>query len=233
MGEGQPSLGEQLHKFYEGMCGRMAPADIEALRLAEQQITAEEAGRAMPKPGDAAPAFSLPDQNGFTVSLAERLALGPVVLLFVRGGWCPFCALSLRAWQQALPRLHDAGGDLLVISPQRVEVCGMVAERDLLAYSVLSDRGGAVSDRYGVMADLPEVIRPLYLKLGHDLPRINGTGTWRLPLSSTFVVARDGRVALAHASTVPRHRLEPDAVVEAVRSLATTAAAPAPSGRDG
>ena len=226
MGEGQLSLSEQLHRFYQGMQNRMAPADLEALRLADQQMAATGPSRAMPQPGDIAPGFSLFDQNGVAVSLADRLALGPVVLLFVRGGWCPFCTLSLRAWQGALPRLHDAGGDLLVVSPQRVDVCGMVAERDLLAYSVLSDPGGTLSDRYGTMMDLPEIIRPLYLRLGHDLPHINGTGNWRLPRSSTFVIAQDGRVALAHAGQTQRHRLEPDAAIEAVRRLLVPELAP-------
>jgi len=231
MGEGQLSLSEQLHRFYQGMQNRMAPADLEALRLADQEMADAEALRTMPQPGGIAPGFSLLNQNGVAVSLADRLALGPVVLLFVRGGWCPFCTLSLRAWQQALPRLHDAGGDLLVVSPQRVDVCGMVAERDLLAYSMLSDPGGAVSDRYGIMIELPEVIRPLYLRLGHDLPRINGTSNWRLPRSSTFVIARDGRIALAHAGETQRHRLEPDAAIEAVRRL--TVPQLAPSGGNG
>ena len=96
---------------------------------------------------------------------------------------------------------------------------------------MLSDPGGIVSDRYGIMIDLPEVIRPLYLRLGHDLPRINGTGNWRLPRASTFVLARDGRIALAHAGETQRHRLEPEAAIEAVRRL--TVPQLAPSGGNG
>ncbi len=219
MSEGQLSLGEQLQRFYEGMRSRMAPADLDVMREAEAQMAAVGADQATLQPGDAAPGFSLLDQHGAAVSLADRLALGPVVLLFIRGGWCPFCTLSLRAWQQALPQLHDAGGDLLVVSPQRTAVCGMVAERDLLAYSVLSDPGSAVADRYGLTVELPEIIRPLYLRLGHDLPHINGTGTWRLPLSSTFVVAPDGRIAMARADLSLKKRLEPDVAIEAVRRI--------------
>lgn len=231
MNGGQPSLCGQLQQFYQGMQSRMAPADLDTLRQAETQMAAAGADQALLQPGDAAPEFSLTDQHGVAVSLADRLALGPVVLLFIRGGWCPFCTLSLRAWQDALPRLHDAGGDLLVVSPQRVDVCGMVAERDLLACSVLSDPGSAVADRYGLVVELPEVARPLYLRLGHDLPRINGTGTWRLPLSSTFVVARDGRIAMGRADLSLKQRLEPDAAIEAVRRL--PAKQPALSDRHG
>ena len=220
MNEGQLPLSEQLQRFYEGMRNRMAPADLEVLRQAEAQMAVARSDRAMLQPGDAALEFSLVDQHGATVSLANRLALGPVMLLFIRGGWCPFCTLTLRAWQQALPRLHDAGGDLLVVSPQRVDVCGMVAERDLLACSVLSDPGSTVADRYGLVVELPEIARPLYLRLGHDLPRINGTGTWRLPLSSAFVVAPDGRIAMGRADLSLKQRLEPEAAIKAVRSLA-------------
>lgn len=219
MSEGQPSLCEQLQRFYQGMQSRMAPTDLDALRHAEKQMAATGAEQAVLQPGDAAPKFSLKDQHGAVVSLADRLALGPVVLLFIRGGWCPFCTLALRAWQQALLRLHDAGGDLLVVSPQRVDVCGMVAERDLLACSVLSDPGSAVADRYGLVVELPEIARPLYLRLGHDLPRINGTGTWRLPLSSTLVVAPDGRIAMGRADLSLKKRLEPETAIEAVRRL--------------
>ncbi len=217
--EGQPSLCEQLQRFYQGMQSRMAPADLDAWCQAEAQMAALGADRAMLQPGNVAPEFSLTDQHGIAVSLADRLALGPVVLLFIRGGWCPFCTLALRAWQDALPRLHDAGADLLVVSPQRVDVCGMVAERDLLACSVLSDPGSAVADRYGLTVELPEIIRPLYLRLGHDLPRINGTGTWRLPLSSTLVVAPDGRIAMGGGDLSLKRRIEPDAAIEAVRRL--------------
>lgn len=231
MNEGQPSLCEQLQRFYQGMQSRMAPADLDALRQAETQMAAVGADQAMLQPGDAAPEFSLLNQHGTAVSLSDRLALGPAVLLFIRGGWCPFCTLALRAWQEALPRLHDAGGDLLVMSPQRVDVCGMVAERDLLACSVLSDPGSAVANRYGLVVELPEIARPLYLRLGHDLPRINGTGTWRLPLSSTFVVAPDGRIALGRADLSLKRRVEPEAAIEAVRRL--PAMQPALSGRDG
>ena len=98
MGEGQLSLSEQLHRFYQGMQNRMAPADLEALRLADQEMADAEALRTMPQPGDIAPGFSLLNQNGVAVSLAARLALGPVVLLFVRGGWCPRSASMSAAW---------------------------------------------------------------------------------------------------------------------------------------
>jgi peroxiredoxin len=219
MGDGQLSLAEQLSCFYRGMQSRMAPADLETLQTADRQIVAEGVEQALLRPGDQAPGFSLTDQNGVPVRLADRLALGPVVLLFSRGAWCPFCTLLLRAWQDALPRLHEAGGDLLAVLPQQPEACGRAAERDLLAYPLLSDRGGKVAGSYGVTVELPEIARPLFLRLGHDLPRLNGSDSWHTPLSSTFVIAQDGRIAMSHADMSLPNRLDPEVAIQAIRRL--------------
>jgi len=213
----KPSLAEQLASFHAAMLQRMAPDDAEALRRSELALADAAPGQL--QAGDLAPDFTLPDQYGRPVRLSDRLALGPVVLLFVKGGWCPFCTLLLRAWQDALPRLHDLGGDLLAVSPQPTPACGGVAERDLLAYPVLSDHGGTVAGAYGVSWELPVALRPLYLRLGHNLPEINGDGRWTAPLPSAFVIGTDHRIALAHADRVAARRLDPDAAIAAVRAL--------------
>lgn len=223
------SLSEQLGHFHKGMVQRMCGSDVEALSGLEEELRRAGAGRDAPQPGDLAPEFSLPDQHGREVRLSDRLAHGPVVLVFFRGGWCPFCALTLRAWQDALGALHDAGGDLLAVSPQPCSGCSQTAERDLLAFAVLSDRGCEVADRYRIAFDMPEAVRPLYTKLGHDLPRINGTGSWRLPLPASFVIGPDRRVALAHAEIASWRRLDPGDAIAAVRRLNAPAAEAAPA----
>lgn len=220
MGVSGPPLAERLQSFYRAKIGRMTPGAVAVLERAEDELAASEVTAGALRPGSRAPDFCLPDQHGVPVRLSERLALGPVALVFYRGGWCPYCTLTLRAWQDALPALHEAGGDLLALSPQQVRACSESAERDLLAYPVLSDRGCAVADDYGVGYEHPEILRPLYLRFGHDLPRINALPSWRIPLPATFVVAPDGRIASTHVTPLERDRLEPYAAIEAVRALA-------------
>lgn len=218
----KPSLAEQLSSFRAAMLARMAPGDAAALRASEQAMAA--AGAGLPRPGSPAPGFALLDQHGRPVRLADRLALGPVVLVFTRGGWCPFCTLLLRAWAGALPALHDAGGDLLAVSPQPVLDCGGVAERDLLPYPVLSDATGAVARAYGLDWRVPDAAKPLYARLGMEPPPGGTDAPWRAPLPGTFVAAPDGRIVLAHADAVPAHRLDPSDAIAAVRALAGRAA---------
>ena len=70
------------------------------------------------KAGMKAPDFSLPNVNGETIQLSQLLAQGPVVLIFYRGGWCPYCNLALRSYQAILPEIKQAGATLVAVSPQ-------------------------------------------------------------------------------------------------------------------
>ncbi len=209
-------LASQLDTFRSEFLGRL-PLD-ERLRIdpANEAIRATMSARPIPRAGTIAPDFALPDQDGTTIRLADRLALGPLILLFVRGGWCPFCTLTLRAYQARLPEIHSAGGDLIAITPQPADSCCYMAKRDLLAFKTLSDHGNRVAQRYGIEYELDETLRAMYLRLGHDLPHINATGNWTLPLPATFVIGQDGLVALAHVEAGSHERLEPSDAVAAL-----------------
>ncbi len=185
--------------------------------------------RAIPLAGERAPDFALPDQHGTIVRLADPLALGPVVLLFVRGGWYPFCTLTLRAYQAYLPEIHEAGGDLIAITPQPAATCCYMAERDLLAFQTLSDHDNQVARRYGIAYELDPALRPMYLRLGHDLPRLNATGNWIVPLPATFVIGQDGSVALAHVEAGAHQRLDPSEAVAALAAVRRAGSMPVTS----
>ncbi len=216
---GHDRLKTQLQTFFTGFLDRLSTADRENVVAANESVRAARANAPVLRVGDMAPDFVLPNQHGRMMRLSELLDYGPVAVLFVRGGWCPFSTITLRAYQAALPRIHEAGGSLFALTPQPPDRCSTMAERDLLAFSTLSDADNAVAERYGVAYELPEVTRPLYLRLGHDLPRINGTGDWRIPLPATFLVGMDGRIVLADVQPAPHQRLEPNTLIDALQTL--------------
>ena len=218
MHKGQMTLTRQLEAFRTGLLARLPPHERQAI-LNTEDLRARLSGRKPIEVGAPAPDFALPDQHGRIVQLADRLSRGPVVLVFVRGGWCPFCTLTLRAYQDELPAIEAAGADLLAIMPQPFHTCSAVAERDLLAFSVLSDAGNAVSDQYGVVYEVAPEVRKVYDRLGHDLPRLNKTGDWRVPLPATFIIDRDGRVLRIHVAPTAHQRLEPSQVVRMLQDL--------------
>lgn len=171
------------------------------------------------KVGDLAPDFTLPNATGQQISLTEALRQGPVVLNFYRGGWCPYCNLELRAYQQVLPQIKSLGASLLAISPQAPDASLSTAEKNELEFEGLSDRGSSVAESYGLAFTLPDELQQLYSELNHVLPNVNGTPDWQLPIPATFVIGQDRRIALAYADADYRNRLEPAEAIATLEKL--------------
>ena len=168
--------------------------------------------------GDMAPDFVLQNVAGDRVSLAGLLERGPVVLTFFRGNWCPYCALYLRTLEQARPAIEAAGATLVAISPQHVD--GSVRRfRDRVGFDLLSDLGNRVARVYGLIWDIPVEITDIMLGWGLDLPAMNGTAGWELPIPATYVIAPDGTVRYGFADANFRRRAEPAEVLAALRAL--------------
>ncbi len=212
-------LTRQLEAFMDGIMERADPETRQALQQVGEAMTADGLAERALRAGDAAPDFSLPDQFGRTVTLHELLAKGPVVLTFFRGGWCPFCTIALRALAGIRAELKKAHGEVVAISPQTTGVTLDTAERNGLGFPILADHGNAVARRYGLVWELGPEVRAVYERLGHALPRINGTTDWTLPIPAGFVIGRDGKIAYAHVDTRVTSRLEPRLALEAVREL--------------
>lgn len=218
------TLASQLDAF-RAEFSTLAPADIrDAMERADAALLASGIAERALKAGDRAPDFALPDVDGRMMSLAELLRDGPLVLSFYRGGWCPYCNLELRALQQAMPDFAHHGARLAAISPQTPDESLSTAEKNALAFPVLSDRGSATARAFGIAFDLADALRPIYTRLGHPLPTRNGSDDWTLPIPATYVIDRDGSIRFAHVDTDYRNRLEPAQIVRALRAMRRRAA---------
>ena len=214
------SLAVQLDAFLEGVAERADPTTMAVIRHAADQMLADCVADRSLRVGDQAPDFTLPDKAGHPVALYDVLARGPVVLTFFRGGWCPFCTISLRALARIHPALRRRGAEVLAISPQPRHACESTAHCSALPYPVLSDHDNRVARSYGVAVTLPPDLQKAYCSLGHDLPTINGVPGWELPMPSGFVVAPDARIVLARVDPRAHKRLEPNDALAAVEALA-------------
>jgi peroxiredoxin len=171
-------------------------------------------------PGEQAPQFSLPDAMQRPVSLKERLSRGPVVLVFYRGEWCPYCNTYLRALQAALPRITARGASLLAISPQSPDHSLSMAEKAQLDFDVLSDVDQAVIREYKVQFTAPADLQDVHVNaFDVDLRDHTANRSWQLPVPATFVIDRAGIVCAARVSADYRTRMEPADIIAALNDL--------------
>ncbi|MFO1312511.1 MAG: peroxiredoxin-like family protein [Burkholderiales bacterium] len=217
------TLASQLAAYQAGFKQRVAPERVTMMESAIAALEATGIEQTALKVGDAAPDITLPDALGRDVSLRSLWQQGPLVLIFYRGGWCPYCNLELRAWQQRLADLGAAGARLVAISPQTPDNSLSTAQKNELGFAVLSDSSLAASRGFGLAFALAPELVELYKEIGNDLPTQNGNGQWVLPVPATYVIDRQGRIAFAHVVADYRERAEPQEVLSALERLRDSA----------
>lgn len=201
---GAPYVPEEMAKQVKSHIEHLITSGVSALALKE---------------GEQAPNFTLPDALGQPVTLSQLLTQGPVIIIFYRGQWCPYCNLELRAYQKALTQVQELGATLVAISPQTPDHSLSTMEKQELAFAVLSDVSNQVARQFGLVFTLDEDARALYAQIGADLPAYNGDDTWELPMTGTFLVDQAGTVRLASVDPNFTHRLDPSVVIARLKEL--------------
>lgn len=213
------TLKERIAEFTSQMAQHVPEEVISTLGAELRKLAESGIASKAPAVGARAPEFILPDAFGKATSLATVLEKGPAVVTFYRGGWCPFCDLQLRAYQGALPQIRDLGAELIAISPQTPDFAQADISKKQLSFPVLTDAGNRVARLYGLVFALSEPLRRLQTGFGNPIPKFNGDDSWELPMPGTFVLDRTGVVRLAHVDPDYTKRLEPAAILGALRPV--------------
>ena len=214
--EHHKSLADQLADYKAAFKRRVAPERVAMMEAATADLRASGIEARALQVGTRAPDVTLPDAMNRPVRLSDLWRRGPLVLIFYRGGWCPYCNLELRAWSEHLASLRHMGAQLVAVSPQTPDNSLSTVQKNELAYPVLSDSELRASEAFGVGFQLPPQLIELYGRVGNDLPVLNGNGRWVLPVPATYVIDRDGRLVFAHVEADYRERAEPALVLNAV-----------------
>jgi peroxiredoxin len=167
--------------------------------------------------GARAPVFELPDHDDKIVSSSDLLAIGRMVVCFIRGRWCPFCVGQMEAMNLVLPQIEQAGASLVAISPQTVKQSFFMHDQHKLRFPLLADAGNKVARQFGLTYRVPEAQESIYRRAFVNLPFTNGDDSWELPIPATYILDRDGAVLYASANEDYTERPEPVDVTLALR----------------
>jgi peroxiredoxin len=166
--------------------------------------------------GASAPDFALRDSNGKVLRSADLLQLGPLIVKFFRGRWCPYCMTELETWRDLYEELRERGGLMVAVGPQIERQSDFMVGQHGLPFPVLSDAGNKVAEQFGLVYTLPDTMRDYYKSILVNVPFVNGDQSWRLPLPATYVIGQDRKVLFAEAHADFRVRPEPQEVLAMV-----------------
>lgn len=146
------------------------------------------------KVGKPAPTFTLPDSDGTAVSLADVNSEQPVLLLFYRGDWCPFCMSQLDSIKGVLPQLKKQGVQVIAISPDQQAAAKNTRRQFGQGFIFLSDVDSKVISEFGIARD--------------D----------QLPHPAVYLIKQGGEVAWFYASEDYKKRPTGEQLIDIVKS---------------
>jgi peroxiredoxin len=214
------TIKEQSDQLQAASAGRLPAEVVEIFTRDRETLVGHGEPAGAVAGGEVLEEFTLPDANGNDVSLTGLVADGPAVLVFYRGGWCPFCNLALHHYQSELvPQLERYSATLAAISPQKPDESLSTAEKHALQYPVLSDAGARVARRLGIAFQPAADVLEAQRTLGVDIRDGNAEGTTELPMPTVLVVDRDRVVRFADVQPDYTSRTEVQDIISALAEL--------------
>ena len=213
------TLAAQLQTMKEGAKKRLPAEMMQNMTEATKALKASGIEKKARQAGQKAIDAEVMGWDGNKVKLSSLWQEGPVVLMWYRGGWCPYCNLQLCAMQKELENLQGAGAKLVVLTPELPEKAKETAEANDLTMVALHDANNQVARAYGLAFKLADSILPLYrdrLKLAD----YNGNDSMELPLSATYIIDQSAMIRRAFLDADYIKRAEPAEIVKAVKDLA-------------
>ncbi len=171
--------------------------------------------------GSESPQVTVLTTDGESFDLGAAVRDQPTVLIFYRGGWCPYCNRHLMALQEIEGDLVEMGFQIIAVSPDKPSALQPTTEKNELHYQLLSDREMKAASAYGVAFRMTDELRTKYLGHGFDLAPVPGnpSASW-LPVPAVFIINGDGVVSYVHTNPNYRLRLDPDdLLMEAAHAL--------------
>lgn len=156
--------------------------------------------------GQKAPDFLARDLDDKHVSLRSIINGRRTLLIFYRGGWCPFCNKQLAAISQDFPKFKDLGATIVAVSSEEVEKGKELLRKLDVPYVLLSDSQFEGIDRYGVRDANPS-------------ERTRAMGITSLSKPSAFIIDEAGIVRYKYVGKNAADRPRNEELLDSLRHL--------------
>jgi peroxiredoxin len=165
------------------------------------------------KVGENVPTVELTSLENTQVSLQEIVKNKPTILLFYRGGWCPYCNKHLAAVGQSKDEILALGYQIVGISPDAPEELKKSVSKNKLEYDLYSDGDGTLMKGMGIAFKAPRKYSNMLLKHSGD------KNADILPVPSLFVVGEDGKIIYEYVNADYKTRMSPEELIKKLESL--------------
>lgn len=170
--------------------------------------------------GSKMPNVALRTVAGEPTTLAAQVGGKPAILVFYRGGWCPYCNLQLSELRLIEAEAQALGYQLIAISPDRPEALSASLEEGDLTYTLLSDSQAEALKAFGIGFRVDDATAAKYKEYGIDLEAASGASHRALPVPSVFIVDGEGTLQFGYTHPDYTVRIPGDVILAAAKAIA-------------
>ncbi|WP_303315591.1 peroxiredoxin-like family protein [Flavivirga abyssicola] len=214
------SLSKSLNQITESGFNKMPHSIAKVISDGIEELKTGNLASNTLKVGEAIPDIPLiVSETGKKTSLRDFISNDFLILNFYRGGWCPYCNLELRAYDQLKDQFERASTNIVSISAELPEYAQSTTTRNKLSHPVLTDLNGTLSKKIGIYFHLNKDLQREYSNFGINLSELHGNDENGLLVPATFVIDRDMNIVWAHVEENYMTRAEPTVILNELVNL--------------
>lgn len=164
--------------------------------------------------GEKIPATQVLNIDGMAVSTGELFKTGKTILIFYRGGWCPYCNAYLSEVGQIESELRALGYTIVAISPDAPENLKKSVDKNKLTYTLVSDKTGALAKAMGIAFKAPQPYEKLLT------PNQGEAAQLHLPVPALFIVNEDSEILFEYINPNYKKRISGDLLLSTAKIFA-------------
>lgn len=150
--------------------------------------------------GTKVPSFTTRNHLGKKVSFDSLKSNGPLMVVFYRGGWCPYCNRQIRQLTESFADFKQRSVLPVLISVDKPEAAALASRTYEIPFPVLSDPDLVVHDLFHVTMELDKALIPKYKEYGIDIEQWSGKKHHKFAVASVFLINKKGVVIWSHSA---------------------------------
>ena len=170
--------------------------------------------------GTRAPEFSGRTKDGVVRAFHPDQFRQPAVVIFYRGGWCPYCNSQLSDLRLVEPKLRQSGFEVVFLSTDRPEILYSSLKAEKINYTLLSDSRLEAAKAFHIAYHLDDATLAKMKGYGVDLDSTTGEPLHELPVPSVFIIDRTGMIRFVYSNPDYKVRLSSEALWAAAQPFA-------------
>ena len=153
------------------------------------------------------------------VSIHKLIDKKPTVIVFYRGGWCPYCNSQLGGLNEIQQEIKALGFQVLAISPDKVLNQKEMKSKEDLKYTLLSDSKMEYARTLGIAFKVDKKTIKKYKMFGINLEKASGESHFQLPAPAVFVVDKKGVIQFSYVNPNYKVRLNPEVLMTVLKTM--------------